>query len=1112
MDYNSSYAKLNPAQKEAVDTIDGPLLVVAGPGTGKTQLLSARVANILNKTDSLPHNILCLTFTESGAANMRERLSRFIGQAAYDVTISTYHAFGGDILNRFSDYFEDRLDTPIDNLRKHQIVESIINNLSYRDPLKQTRHHLKDLIATISEVKRALLTPDDIRSIASENESFTLSANSQISAAFAGLKRMPSKVDKSLPYFLQTLTVIESLMPDKQASSRFGSLAQIASSELRGAIEEATAAESTKPLTAWKDKWLAKNSLNQFVLAGDLENRRLKSLASVMESYQSALAADGFYDFDDMILRAIEALETNDDLRFTLQEQYLYILLDEYQDTNAAQAKLVQLITDNPVNEGRPNVMAVGDDDQAIYAFQGAQYSNMLDFFKHYTGTKLVNLSENYRSHADILKMAENIATQIDERLFHQFDGASKDLTASNKNIKSAHIERREFKSRIAESTFIASEIKKLIDQGVPASEIAVLTPKHHLLEAFVPFAAKLNIPVHYEKRENILESRVIKQLLTMSKLTLMLADEDERADALWPEVLSYDFFAVPISETWKLGWKVTDHNRAHRDSPTNWIRQMIESDNSQLREIALLFLALAARVENESFELMLDYLIGSRPVTTHEDSSNELSSPLLNYLKSESEQTYYDALSNLMVLRSKLREYQAGDSDVATLSDLLAWTDAYKAADERMLNTSPYHQADQAVQLMTVFKSKGLEFSHVFLLSIDDTTWGGSGQSMSNKLTLPKNLAPTRHSGATEDERLRLLFVAITRAKTALYLTSSASDYSGKATKRLKYLDERETESGEFECATIPSSQNQLVISDDTEVPPLESLITDWQSRHSTDGVDANLKQLLKQRLEAYQISPTDLNKFINLQYGGPQAFLLENLLGFRGAPNIDGLYGNAIHGTFKWLQRQVTEQGILPPIESTTQQLKQRIEKLNLPTEDKERLIERGEVTFETFLSKRGDIFTARDKAEISFKYDNVRIGEAHLTGTIDRLEIDEKSKTITVVDFKTGTPSAEKAFWYGRQLHFYKLLIERSRAYKTYTVTAGRLEYVEPDISGELPPAKEISFKPDDLEKLQSLIQVVWGKIQSLDFADTSEFQATLAGSKKFEQFLLDSTLDE
>ncbi|MBP7858127.1 UvrD-helicase domain-containing protein, partial [Candidatus Saccharibacteria bacterium] len=112
--FDNQYSQLNAAQRQAVDTVYGPVLVIAGPGTGKTQLLSARVAHILEVTDALPQNILCLTFTESGAKNMRERLVSFIGQAAYDVQIGTYHAFGSTIIGRFPEYFTElRLERPV---------------------------------------------------------------------------------------------------------------------------------------------------------------------------------------------------------------------------------------------------------------------------------------------------------------------------------------------------------------------------------------------------------------------------------------------------------------------------------------------------------------------------------------------------------------------------------------------------------------------------------------------------------------------------------------------------------------------------------------------------------------------------------------------------------------------------------------------------------------------------------------------------------------------------------------------------------------------------------------------------------------------------------------
>ena len=162
--FKHAFGQLNNNQRAAVEQTDGPLLVIAGPGTGKTQLLSARAAYILQATDTLPNNILCLTFTESGANNMRERLTRFIGQNAYDVTIGTYHAFGGDLISRFPQYFGDhRAQQPVDSLGQREIVQGIVEAMTFANPLKSAQYHLHDLLSTISEVKRGLLTEDNLR-------------------------------------------------------------------------------------------------------------------------------------------------------------------------------------------------------------------------------------------------------------------------------------------------------------------------------------------------------------------------------------------------------------------------------------------------------------------------------------------------------------------------------------------------------------------------------------------------------------------------------------------------------------------------------------------------------------------------------------------------------------------------------------------------------------------------------------------------------------------------------------------------------------------------------------------------------------------------------------
>jgi DNA helicase-2/ATP-dependent DNA helicase PcrA len=666
--FEVEYKRLNSAQKQAVDYIDGPLLVIAGPGTGKTQLLSARVAKILEQTDTLPQNILCLTFTETGAANMRERLTRFIGQSAYDVQISTYHAFGGDLIQRYPEFFqESRLQSPVDQLGQHQILRVLVDKMSYQNPLKQSQHHIGDLISTVSEVKRALLTPQDLRAIANENKTFIAKASDQTTKIFKGLTTT-SSFKLAFPRFVELLPALQSLIPSKPANNRFSSLAQLSVTELAEAILSAEETSKTTSLTKWKNAWLAKNADNQFVFDGQLENERILALADVCEQYAAALEMHGLYDFDDMILRSIYALESNHDFKFTLQERYQYILLDEFQDTNAAQARLVTLLTDNPVNEGRPNIMAVGDDDQAIYAFQGAMYSNMLDFYHQYRDVKVVNLLENYRSHNDILETAHNIAGQISERLHHQFNDMSKELIAAGKPAKS-EVARTEFLSDIAQYNWIAESVEHLIRQGTDPSEIAILAPRHKYLEPLVGYLNGLGLPVRYEKRENILETSVIQQIITIARLLQALNTQNRaQANALWPQVLSFEFWQIPISTVWELSWQVNDHHK-------NWADEALA--NPRTRPVALLLLTLASRATTETCEAMLDLIIGTEDAKTNETDIPTVRSPLRMYYTSEQMQQdhpelFYETLSHLTVLREKLRDHQYASEGILQLKDLI--------------------------------------------------------------------------------------------------------------------------------------------------------------------------------------------------------------------------------------------------------------------------------------------------------------------------------------------------------------------------------------------------------------------------------------------------------
>ena len=1131
--FKQAFAQLNERQRQAVEQIDGPLLVVAGPGTGKTQLLSARVAYILQQTDTLPQNILCLTFTESGAANMRERLSSFIGQAAYDVSISTYHAFGGELIGRFPQYFgEHRLQSAADGLVQRQIVQDLVEAMPFSNPLKSSRHHLHDLLSTISEVKRGLLTEADLRAIAEDNLAFLAEANAELAEIFADFTKMPAKFDDALPFFDNLLRYLSSR---DQEDYRFGvggpaaiqPLAQVVQYELAQAIAEASTAPgrggkgqgSTKPLTAWKNQWLEKDADNHLVLAGSRESQRIAALADVLEQYTDALAKRVMYDFDDMILRSIRALEQHADLRFTLQEQYQYILLDEFQDTNAAQLKLIKLLTDNPVNEGRPNVMAVGDDDQAIYAFQGAEVSNMLEFANMYRDTAVINLTENYRSHPQILHVAREVAEQIGSRLTNSFKDMSKILAAANQDIPAtAQIDRHEFQADVGQYAWLAEQIAEQIKQGTPASEIAVLAPRHKQLEPLVAYLNRLEIPVRYEKRENILEAPIVQQLLNLSRLVLALRDEPsgrDNSDSMWPEVLSYNFWQLPTSVIWQLSWDVRSSKELR------WSQAVL--GNQHTRPAGLLLLALAGQATTETLETTIDRLIGNEPVATGESDLPKVVSPLKEFYLGQVAQTegpdlFYQTLSHLTCLRERLRDHQTSQDDPLKLPDLLAFVQLYQDAGERLLNTSPYNQHAEAVQLMTVFKAKGLEFEQVFLPSVQDDVWGESSRAQSNRLTLPPNLAPIRPAGTTQDERLRIFFVAITRAKIGLHLASYLQTYSGRNTKRLKYLNEQpKTDGSGYKTLILPAEvQDVRRIDNHREVPALETLELNWRQRHVAGLQDTTLRDILNERLANYQLSPTHLRTFIDVMYSGPQDWLLGNLLQFPSAPSSDAQYGNAIHETLQWYQMELNTNKAAPAYKSIHQQFAARLTMQHLRADQHNLYLVRGNKVLDTYLAERGGSFQIGDKAEHNFRYENVRLGGVDqtipLTGKIDRLHIDQATKTITIYDYKTGPShsrwtSDSRLHHFKLQLYFYKLLVNNSHSFRGYTVEQGVLEFVEPDDNGRIHHLA-LDYKDKEQAEAERLIRAVWRHMRQLQLPDISDYDLSLSGIKQFEAALLKS----
>lgn len=1089
--FQQAYSRLNPEQKMAVDTIDGPLLVLAGPGTGKTQLLSARVANILKQTDVAPSNILCLTFTESGASNMRKRLRSFIGEAAYEVTISTYHSFGSDLIKNYSEYFQQigldrsddvRLERPIDELSQIKIIEKIVNHLPFDNSLLSARYYLKDVVSTIGDLKAHLINPVQLNALAVDNLEQITKVQPILDDVINQSGGISSKKAERTNQYLSLFDRLSTLN---------GSLIESACLSLKNAINEAEDHKSSTPLTNWKNTWLFKDNNDRFTFTRRASSEKMLDFAFVYSQYEQALKTDALYDFNDMILRAIDVIKHNDELRFNLQERYQYILLDEFQDTNPSQFELVRRIADHPVHEGRPNIMVVGDDDQAIFAFQGASVGNIQDFLSSFEDVKVISLSRNYRSHDDVLHVALNISSQIKDRLNSKLQTLSKVLIASNSSLpQTSTILRTELISAAAEYSWVAQQILQLINQGTDPKEIVVIAPKHNLLEGLVPFLNQLNIPLTYEKRENIFDTEIIKSLYLSAQLLDALSSQNlAKINELFPLVLTQPYWNIPTLELWRTNWQF-----AKRDETRSYPEIALE--NPALSAAITFYLDLNRQVATQPLEIILDLLMEKTPLKSYYFTKE---------LRGRQSVKYYEAFTYLSTIRTHLRDHQKNSNHILTIADFLDFISMYHTADEGLLNTHPISQGQNSVQLMTAYKVKGLEFDHVFILQAHDEVWGSASRSRNNNLSLPPNLSHIRYSHSGDDERLRLFFVAITRARHGLYISSHLTHDTGKPTTPLKYLGEEDGVSPH-----LPSTNQKIIIPSTSSSELAANVRTLWTAGRVTLPVD--FRDLLTDHLDSYVMSPTHLNTFLDLEHGGPEEFLVRTLLRFPSAPTPESEYGQAIHNTLEWYQHELIN-GVNPNIATTLSYYSSELSRRYLTNQDRDTLQKKGSVVLQSYLTSRKEMFKQVAKAEVNFFGEGVVIGDARLTGKIDRLEIDQKNKTLRIVDFKTGTPLSKwgrtmKAYKYRHQLYFYKFLIEGSRTWRNYRVTDARLEFVEPTNlkSGVITAPLTIQFDPSEEQAIKRLIAIVWDKIQTLDLPPTDKYPPNLQGTQSFERDLL------
>lgn len=1017
--FQKYYNSLNPEQKAAVDAIEGPVMTIAGAGTGKTQILAVRIAKILLETQIDPYNILCLTFTEAGVTAMRKRLMEIVGPTAYHLKICTFHSFCNEIIRENSDEFELGRDfEQIDDLEKILLLQEIIDELGVKSPLRPTGdayHYQFDLESRIKDLKKENITPESFHQTLKDLEEFFQKFEPLVNS-FCQSKGRPKEEDLNqvnpdliLPHF-------QNLKPIQQAHLNFF---QNLWNNYQNALTGSKSADGTKRTSF-------RNNLRDFIekLRKDLPKNQ--ELAKAYQSYQQKLKIKRRYDYEDMILfvsqRFIkDANLQNGGLLRKYQERYQYILVDEYQDTNSAQNITVNLLGSF---FDSPNIFVVGDDDQSIYRFQGASVENIIEFHhQHQKDLQIVTLIKNYRSQQTVLDAAGAVISNNQTRLAAKIPTINKELHSQTRAAASP-LSLTIYESENAENYGVAKKIQKLIEQGVKPSEIAVLYRKHSQAEDLTELMTKLNIPYQLVVGKDILADLQIDKLIKLFRLINNPNDND-----LLTQVLFLDFLKIPKLDLLKL---------SHF-----FFTQRLEKQGYSLFQILSLPDQLrAARLENPSALQKL----AAQIVDWKDHSINETLNHFFEIVIKES--GYLDHLLNgksrlegLNRLNTLFREIKRQNqrNHALTISEFLEQL-KIRATNNLRLLENPLVGQREGVQLMTVHASKGLEFEHVFMIRSTSSTWDKPG--LADKIRLPKGLVTSEIADEKlefEEDQRRLFYVALTRAKQMVYLS-----YAKFRSEQNKVREDLPT----LFLAEIPAQHLNTIVQPAESSEDLAELETLFLLSNEPDFSESE-QAFIKTLSENLILSPTALNNYLTC----PRKFLYQNLIRIPQAKSKSAAMGTAIHAALDRYFKEYHRKKIKPPREFLTLHFKTALQKELLTEKDYQERLQIGQNILNDYFDNFADSFNPNIVTEFNFSRDGVNIEGIPITGKIDKIEPSEQGLTVT--DFKTGNAdTGQRKLQHGedywRQLVFYQLLCDLSPSFKRQfngqSMTTAKIEFLE------------------------------------------------------------------
>ena len=644
------YDTLNKPQKEAVFHTEGPLLILAGAGSGKTRVLTHRIAYLIEEKGVNPWNILAITFTNKAAEEMRQRVDSLVGIGAESIWVSTFHSMCVRILRRYIDRLGyDNRFTIYDTDDQKTLMKEVCR----KTDIDTKRFKERMLLSVISSAKNEMILPEE----------FELNAGGD----FVQLK-------------------IAKVYKEYEAQMRANNALDF-------------------------DDLLVKTV------------QLLETQPDVRENYQAALRRNNALDFDDLIVKTVELFQNCGDVLENYQERFRYIMVDEYQDTNTVQFRLVSLLAGK-----YRNLCVVGDDDQSIYKFRGANIRNILDFEKEFSDAKVIKLEQNYRSVGNVLEVANSVIRNNKGR---------KEKTLWTDNEKGEKIRLRQFDTAYDEAQFIAEDIKDETAQGANYSDHAVLyrtNAQSRLLEE--KFVA-MNIPYKIVGGINFYSRREIKDVLSYLKTI-----DNGKDDLAVRRIIN-----VP-----KRGIGLTTINRIQESAAARGIGFY---DALSAPDLIPGIGRSASKLD--SFAALIEYFKGRSEESGVTDLLTEVieKTGYTESLEADDPEELEARVQNIDELVSKAAVYEESCSDRGerpTLSGFLEEV-ALVADIDSVAEDRDY------VILMTLHSAKGLEFPHVYLAGMED---GLFPSYMSISGDDPEEL---------EEER-RLCYVGVTRAEEKLTLT----------------------------------------------------------------------------------------------------------------------------------------------------------------------------------------------------------------------------------------------------------------------------------------------------------------------------------------------------